>query len=46
MHIDTGIVADEIEIDFDSMFPLLEICLLAFGVGEWLMVALDTISFN
>ena len=37
---------DEIEIDFDSLFPILMICVFAFGSDEWMRVALYTISFN
>jgi hypothetical protein len=37
---------DDITIDFDSLFPILIICLFAFGVDEWTQVAVYTISFN
>jgi hypothetical protein len=37
---------DDITIDFDSLFPILIICLFAFGVDEWMRVAVYTISFN
>jgi hypothetical protein len=37
---------DDIEIDFDSLFPVLMICVFAFGIDEWIQVALYCVSFN
>ena len=37
---------EDIEIDFDSLFPVLMICVFVFGLDEWMTVALYTISFN
>jgi hypothetical protein len=36
----------DIEIDFDSLFPVLMICVFVFGVDEWMRVALYTIAFS
>ena len=44
--INKGIDPDDVEIDFDSLFPLLEIIILVFGNDEWTTVALYTMSFN
>lgn len=44
--IDQGIPSEEVEIDFDSLFPVLMICVFTFGSDEWLEIALYTISFN
>ena len=44
--IDQGIPSEEVEIDFDSLFPVLMICVFAFGADEWLEIALYTMSFN
>lgn len=41
-----GVNPDDVEIDFDSLFPILQICILAFGCDEWMSVALYTMSFN
>lgn len=41
-----GTEPDDVEIDFDSLFPILMICVFVFGVEEWMEVALYTISFN
>ena len=44
--VDGGMNPDDVEIDFDSLFPILMICVFAFGIDEWMTVALYTISFN
>jgi hypothetical protein len=41
-----GMDPNDIEIDFDSLFPVLMICVFAFGVDEWMRVALYTVSFS
>lgn len=41
-----GMNPDDVEIDFDSLFPILMICVFVFGVEEWMEIALYTISFN
>jgi hypothetical protein len=41
-----GVNRDDIEIDFDSLFPTLMICVFTFGIDEWMQVALYAISFN
>jgi hypothetical protein len=41
-----GQKAEDIEIDFDSLFPLIMICVFTFGVGEWMNVAMYAISFS
>lgn len=41
-----GMAPEDVEIDFDSLFPILMICVFAFGSDEWMRVALYTISFN
>ena len=41
-----GMDPDDVEIDFDSLFPILMICVFVFGVDEWMKVALYTLSFN
>ena len=46
MLIDRGEKPEDIEIDFDSLFPVLMICVFVFGLDEWMTVALYTISFN
>jgi hypothetical protein len=37
---------DDVPIDFDSLFPVLMICVFVFGVDEWLHVAMYAMSFN
>lgn len=44
--INEGINPDDVEIDFDSLFPMLMICVFTFGLDEWLDNAIFTISFN
>jgi hypothetical protein len=41
-----GVSREDVEIDFDSLFPILMICVFAFGIDEWISVALYTMSFN
>jgi hypothetical protein len=41
-----GTNPEDIEIDFDSLFPVLMICVFVFGVDEWMRVALYTVSFG
>ncbi|KAH0792645.1 hypothetical protein GPJ56_003479 [Histomonas meleagridis] len=42
----SGTRPEDVEIDFDSLFPILMICVFTFGVDEWMQVALYTCSFN
>jgi hypothetical protein len=37
---------EDVEVDFDSLFPILMIVVFAFGVDEWMKVALYTVAFN
>lgn len=37
---------DEIEIDFDSLFPALVLCIVIFGIQEWTNYALYLLSFS
>jgi hypothetical protein len=37
---------EDVEIDFDSLFPILMIVVFAFGLDEWMKVALYTVAFN
>ena len=37
---------EDVEIDFDSLFPILMCCVFTFGQNEWMMISLYTISFN
>jgi hypothetical protein len=41
-----GVRAEDVEIDFDSLFPILMICVFTFGIDEWMQVALYAVSFN
>jgi hypothetical protein len=41
-----GMNKDDVEIDFDSLFPTLMVCVFAFGIDEWMQVSLYAISFN
>lgn len=41
-----GVAPEDVEIDFDSLFPVLLISILTFGIDEWMQVALYTMSFN
>ena len=41
-----GVNPEDVEIDFDSLFPVLQICIIAFGCEEWMSIALYTMSFN
>lgn len=41
-----GMRSEDVEIDFDSLFPILMICIFSFGQNEWMQVALYTMSFN
>jgi hypothetical protein len=43
---DDGIRQEDIEIDFDSLFPVVMICIFVLGIDEWLQVASYTIAFN
>lgn len=45
MVVRQGIDAEDVEIDFDSLFPQLIVCVLAFGIDEWIQCALWTMSF-
>jgi hypothetical protein len=45
MLVAQGQRADDVEVDFDSLFPLLMICVFAFGVDEWIQVATYALSF-
>jgi hypothetical protein len=40
-----GVNPEDVEIDFDSLFPVLMICVFAFGMDEWMRVAMYAISF-
>jgi hypothetical protein len=42
----SGMNPEDIEIDFDSLFPVLMICVFAFGIDEWMQVATYTVSFS
>jgi hypothetical protein len=42
----SGVRSEDVEIDFDSLFPILMICVFVFGIDEWMQVALYVISFN
>jgi hypothetical protein len=41
-----GLNPDEIEIDCDSLCPVLMICVFAFGIDEWMQVATYAVSFS
>jgi hypothetical protein len=36
---------EQVEIGFDELFAVLLVCVFAFGVTEWLQVAMYTVSF-
>jgi hypothetical protein len=40
-----GRPAEDIEVDFDALFPLILICVFTFGVDEWMEVTTYTLSF-
>ena len=44
--IESGKDPSEIDVNFDSLFPVLVMCVFVFGLDEWMTVALYTISFN
>ena len=44
--VNKGVPAEDVEIDFDSLFPLLIICVLTYGSDEWMQIALYTMSFS
>ncbi|OHT06670.1 hypothetical protein TRFO_25200 [Tritrichomonas foetus] len=44
--VEKGVRSEDVEIDFDSLFPILMICVFTFGSDEWMEIALYTISFN
>ena len=46
MVVDKGIRSEDVEIDFDSLFPILMICVFVFGIDEWMDVAIYTMFFN
>jgi hypothetical protein len=46
LMVKSGVSREDVEIDFDSLFPILMICVFAFGIDEWMSVALYTMSFN
>ena len=44
--VERGMNPEDIEVDFDSLFPILVTCIFVFGIDEWMTIALYTISFN
>jgi hypothetical protein len=45
MLVEQGQRVEDVEVDFDSLFPLIMICVFAFGIEEWMQVATYALSF-